>query len=74
MDSNGLALSAVRGTCLHSLRFTSLHDRGRAVEVPCDEAGNVDVAALPEGMRAVYYGAQAMVGREYSCPIVQIVK
>lgn len=57
--------------CSHLLRFTSLHNRGRAVSVPCDEAGNVDMDSLTLGLRKAYLGAKAMVGREYSPPTVQ---
>jgi len=59
-------------TCSHLLRFMSLYDRGRSVSVPCDETGNVDLNSLTEGLRNTYLGARAMVGREYSCPTVQI--
>lgn len=57
----------------HLLRFTSLHDRGRGVSVPCDESGNVDMDSLTDRLRVAYLGARAMVGREYSCPTVQSV-
>jgi len=58
--------------CLHLLRFMSLYDRGRGVSVPCDEVGNVDMDSLTERLRTTYLGARAMVGREYSCPTVQV--
>ena len=57
--------------CSHLLRFTSLHDRGRGVSVPCDAAGNVDMDSLTDRLRNAYLGARAMVGREYSFPTVQ---
>lgn len=59
-------------TCSHLLSFMSLYDRGRSVSVPCDETGNVDLNSLTEGLRITYLGARAMVGRDYSCPTVQI--
>lgn len=57
--------------CPHLLRFTSLHDRGRGISVPCDEAGNVDMDSLTLRLRKAYLGARAMVGRDYSRPTVQ---
>ena len=58
--------------CPHLLRFMSLYDCGRGVSVPCDEVGNVDMDSLTERLRTTYLGARAMVGREYSCPTVQV--
>ena len=58
----------------HLLRFTSLHDRGRAVTVPCNEAGIVDMDALTERLLLTYLGARALVGRDYSCPTVQLTQ
>jgi len=55
----------------HELRFASLHDPGRAVSVPCDASGNVDLNALPERLRNIYLAARAMVGRDYLFPTVQ---
>jgi hypothetical protein len=54
------------------LRFTSLHDRGRGVTVPCDVAGKVDMDSLSKRLLIAYLGARAMVGREYACPTVQL--
>ena len=73
MDSPALSLHRTGTTGSHLLRFISLHDRGRGIAVPCDAAGNVDIGALTERLRNAYLGASAMVGREYSCPTVQLV-
>jgi len=55
----------------HVLRFDSLFHPGRAVAVPCDASGKVDMDTLTERLRNAYLGARAMVGREYACPKVQ---
>ena len=52
------------------LRFASLFHPGRGVAVPCDASGQVDLDALPERLRSAYFGARAMVGREYAYPVV----
>ena len=72
MDSTDLSLPSTNPVCSHMLRFTSLHDRGRGVTVPCDVAGNVDMDSLSKRLLITYLGARAMVGREYSCPTVQV--
>jgi hypothetical protein len=56
----------------HRLRFTSLHNRGRGVSIPCDVGGKVDLDGLPERLRLAYVGARAMVGRDYSFPTVEL--
>ena len=58
----------------HLLRFTSLHDRGRGIAVPCDAVGNVDIDSLSLRLRLAYLGARAMVGRDYSLPTVQLAR
>lgn len=57
----------------HELRFSSLYHPGRAVLVPCDAAGRVDLDALPQSLLNSYLGARAMIGREYAYPVVQRV-
>ncbi|HEY6134546.1 MAG TPA: hypothetical protein VIW70_11255 [Rubrivivax sp.] len=57
-------------TCSHELRFASFHHPGRGVVVPCDECGHVDLDALSESLRTAYFGARALVGREYLYPKV----
>lgn len=72
MDSRVLCTPVAATT--HLLRFTSLHDRGRAIAVPCDAAGGVDIDSLPLQLRLSYLSARAMVGREYSPPTVQLAR
>lgn len=60
----------VGSAATHELCFASLHDPGRAVAIPCDATGRVDLDRLPERMRVSYLGARAMLGREYGYPIV----
>lgn len=55
------------------LRFASLFHPGRGVAVPCDAAGQVNLDALSERLRSAYFGARAMVGREYAHPVVRPV-
>ena len=54
----------------HALRFASLFNPGKAIVVPCDEQGRVDIDALPDRMRTAYLGARALVGREYAYPVL----
>jgi hypothetical protein len=72
MDTKAL-VRARRAQFAYELRFTSLFHPGRGVVVPCDAAGQVDLDALSERLRRAYFGARAMVGREYACPVVQPV-
>lgn len=55
----------------HCLRFTSLFHPGKAIVVPCDEQGRVDIDTLPDKMRTAYLGARALVGREYAYPVLK---
>lgn len=71
MDVRMLANPATVAPCPYLLRFVSLHDPGRAVAVPCNAAGIVDMNALSQRLRTAYLGARALVGREYACPTVQ---
>jgi hypothetical protein len=57
----------------HELHFSSLSHPGRAIAVPCDARGEVDLDALPERLRLNYLGARAMVGRDYAYPTVRRV-
>jgi hypothetical protein len=61
----------IAATPSHELRFTSLYQPGRAVAVPCDESGRVNLDTLSERLLNAYLGARAMVGREYAFPVVQ---
>jgi hypothetical protein len=55
----------------HELRFTSLYHPGRGLVFPCDETGHVDIDSLSERLRNAYFGARAMIGREYLYPALQ---
>lgn len=57
----------------YELHFESLHHSGRGIVVPCDATGDVDLDHLSERMRNAYFGARAMVGREYAYPVVRVV-
>ena len=53
------------------LRFQSLFHAGRAYAFPCDADGHVDLDALGEPARNKYFYARALVGRDFSVPMVQ---
>lgn len=73
MESRNLAQLPCATNHSHELRFASLFDPGRGVAVPCSDTGSVDLDSLSERLRNAYFGARAMVGREYSYPTVQRV-
>jgi len=73
MDSHTIARPACGLAGSYLLLFASLYTPGRGVSVPCDQAGKVDIDSLTQRLRHMYFGARAMVGREYSCPTVQLV-
>jgi hypothetical protein len=50
------------------LRFQSLFDEGRGLAFPCDATGQVDLDSLSERARNNYFGARALIGREFSMP------
>lgn len=57
----------------HYLRFASLFNPGKAVLVPCDASGRVDLDGLTEPLRVAYLGARALVGRDYAYPVMDAV-
>lgn len=69
-----LALRPPLAQAAFELRFASLFHPGRGIAVPCDASGKVDLDALPERLRTAYFGARAMVGRDYACPVVTPVQ
>ena len=71
MGSETLAHLATVNAFSHELRFASLFHPGRGVVVPCDETGKVELDSLSERLRIAYFGARALIGREYSYPTVQ---
>ena len=71
VDIRTLALPVAGEACSHLLRFASLYEPGRALAVPCNEAGVVDMDSLTQRLRITCLGARALVGRECACPTVQ---
>ncbi len=57
----------------HELRFTYLHNAGRALTFPCDASGHVDLDALSDTARVSYQRARAAVGIDVAQPIVRPV-
>lgn len=55
----------------HELLFASLYQAGRGIVVPCNAEGHVDLDRLTERLRNAYFGARALIGREYAFPTVQ---
>lgn len=70
MNSSFAALNAAPMPARHELLFASLYHPGRAICVPCDAQGRVDLDKLTERLRNAYFGARALVGREYAYPTV----
>ena len=60
-----------RVTC-YEIRFQSLFSEGRALSFPCDAEGHVRLDALSERARGNYMHAQALVGREFATPSVEV--
>lgn len=52
------------------LRIMSLTNGGRGFSFPCDSKGNVDIDAMTERTRNCYFGARALVGRDFATPYV----
>jgi len=69
MNANDLPVAPLQQAD-HCLRFTSLFDPGKAIVVPCDEQGRVDLDTLPARMRTAYRCARGLVGREYAYPVL----
>ncbi|ACB34401.1 conserved hypothetical protein [Leptothrix cholodnii SP-6] len=65
------------GTAAHvryEIRFQSLFHSGRGLSFPCDAHGRVRVDELSDRARHNFHQAQAMVGREYATPAVQLAE
>lgn len=73
MNSRFAALNDAPTSVKHELLFASLYHPGRGIAVPCDAEGHVDLDKLTERLRNAYFGARALVGREYACPTVHRV-
>jgi hypothetical protein len=52
------------------LHFQSLSREGRGLVFPCDAGGRVDMDALSDEARKSYLYARAVIGCEFSRPIV----
>lgn len=72
MNTQSCAEATAAAVLSHELCFASLHNPGRGVVVPCDESGNVDLDSLTDRLRNAYFGARALVGREYLYPTVHV--
>jgi hypothetical protein len=72
MNTQTFANIATQARRLHELRFASIHDPGRALVVPCDASGKVDLDSLSDRLRDAYLSARALTGREYLFPTVQL--
>jgi hypothetical protein len=57
----------------YELRFTSLHQEGRALVFPCDPGGHVDCDVLNERARNNYFYARSTIGRDFALPRVDCV-
>ena len=55
----------------YELRFDSLFNGGRGLTFPCDDRGQVYMDTLSERALSNYLYARAVVGREYSHPVVR---
>ena len=58
----------------YELRFKSFSDEERTLAFPCDASGHVDMDGLSEKARQEYLYVRAVVGREFSMPVVQLVR
>lgn len=58
----------------YQLSFRPLCVTGRALVFPCDAAGRVNIDELSDAARNKYFYARAVVGREFSSPVVAPVR
>lgn len=61
-----------REATAHRLHFEPLFDGQRTCAFPCDAGGKVDLDALDEQARNLYFYVRAVVGREFATPIVRL--
>jgi len=73
MDPRTTATARTAMRASHELHFSSLDHPGRAIAIPCNAQGEVDLDALPDRLRLSYLGARAMVGRGFAYPTVRRV-
>lgn len=55
------------------LCFHPLADNSHAFSFPCDAEGHVDLDGMSERARNNYFYARAMMGRELSAPVVEML-
>jgi hypothetical protein len=65
--------SNITGGGEYELRFESLFVPGRALSFVCDRQGRVDLDSATGRLRNNYLFARAMVGRDFSPPVVRAV-
>lgn len=53
------------------LRFQSLFREGGVLAFPCDPQGRVDLNAVSDRAKNDYLFARAMVGRDFTLPVVR---
>ena len=53
------------------IRFRSLIQNGRPLTFACDREGRVDLDAMSEQARNIYFFARATIGLEYALPVVK---
>jgi len=54
----------------YETRFFSLFNKGGELAFPCDAQGNVNLDGLSNRARNNYFYARALIGREFSAPVV----
>ncbi|CAN7769916.1 hypothetical protein LJR084_007550 [Variovorax sp. LjRoot84] len=64
-------LQMTREQSEYEVRFESLFKPGRGFAFPCDQSGRLDLDRASEAARNNYFFARAMVGREFSPPVVR---
>jgi hypothetical protein len=54
----------------YETRFVSLFNEGGELAFPCDAQGKVNLDGLSNRARNNYFYARALIGREFSAPVV----
>jgi hypothetical protein len=55
----------------YEARFCSLLNDGDELAFPCDAQGKVNLDGLSDRARNNYFYARALIGREFSAPVVK---
>ena len=61
---------SARALASAELRFIHRRNDRKSLAFPCDAAGRVDLDALDERRRNQYLFARALMGRDYSFPVM----